>query len=331
MLRGQITRGLFSRLASRSLLAISAAFAASTAFDESHAQSPSQHAAVQQARMFMERPDAVGPRTERLAPPVDSVSGEESAADEDIGEQWLLKPNIPVNPFTARASLSLFYTDNVALARRSRLEDGFAVAEIGLGYTRPLATDWTLGIDLQQALFRYHEHKEFDFESLNASVAISYQARQLGNAIFSLHYGLNRLTGGAADDQLYLGNTIALVALKVVPVTSAGAVELTGGVGYTFADPEELERTEFRLGVAYRLRVARKFVATAALRLELYDYSEEVRTDLLQTIALGARYDVNEWFFLSASVSAANNFSTQRVFRYTAINAGVTLAAHIEF
>jgi hypothetical protein len=119
------------------------------------------------------------------------LTGEESAADADLGEQWLLKPNLPVNPFTARASLSLFYTDNVALARRGRLEDGFAVAEIGLGYSRPLATDWTLAIDLQQALFRYYEFREFDFESLNASAAISYQARQLGNTIFSLVYGLN--------------------------------------------------------------------------------------------------------------------------------------------
>ena len=331
MLRGEVTARHFSRVASRRLLAIFAALAVTIAFDDSRAQSPTQNAAVQQARLFMERPDAVGARTERLAPPADSLTGEQSAADEDLGEQWLLKPNIPVNPFTARASLSLFYTDNVALARRSRLEDGFAVAEIGLGYMRPLAPDWTFGIDLQQAFFRYNRHREFDFESLNASVAISYQARQLGNTIFSLHYGLNRLTSGAPDDQLYLGNTIALVALKVVPVTTAGAVELTAGVGYTFADPEDLKRTEFRLGVAYRLRVARKFVATAAVRIELYDYSDEVRTDLLQTIALGARYDVNEWFFLSASVSAASNFSTQRVFRYTAINAGVTLAAHIEF
>jgi hypothetical protein len=259
------------------------------------------------------------------------LTGEESAADADLGEQWLLKPNLPVNPFTARASLSLFYTDNVALARRGRLEDGFAVAEIGLGYSRPLATDWTLAIDLQQALFRYYEFREFDFESLNASAAISYQARQLGNTIFSLVYGLNRLTGGAVDEQLYLGNTFALVALKVIPVTSAAAVEMTAGIGYTFADPEDLERTEFRFGLGYRLRVARKFTATAALRIEVYDYSNEVRTDLLQTIALGARYDVNEWFYLSASVSAASNFSTQEVFSYTAINAGVTLAAHIEF
>ena len=318
-------------MAARPLLAFLAALTAIIACDESRAQSPSQNAAVQQARLFMDRPDAVGTRTERLAPAVDSVTGEESAADEDLGEQWLLKPNIPVNPFTARASLSLFYTDNVALARRSRLEDGFAVADIGLGYTRPFATDWTFSIDLQQAFFRYDTYSEFDFESLNASAALSYQARQFGNTFFSLHYGLNRLTSGAADDQLYLGNTIALVVLKIIPVTSAGAVEMTAGIGYTFADPEDLERTEFRFGLGYRLRVARNFIATAALRIEVYDYSDEVRTDLLQTVALGARYDVNEWFYLSASVSAASNFSTREVFSYTAINAGVTFAAHIEF
>jgi hypothetical protein len=122
-----------------------------------------------------------------------------------------------------------------------------------------------------------------------------------------------------------------LVAVKVLPVTSAGAVEFSGAIGYTFADPQELARAEFRFGVGYRVQIARAFSATAAARLELYDYADEGRTDLLESVALGVRYELTQWLFLSASVSAANNISTERVFSYTAINAGGTIAAHYQF
>jgi hypothetical protein len=316
---------------SRPLLIISVLMGLTLACGDVRAQSPNQNAAVQQARIFMDRPDAVTSRTERLEAPVDSVTGEQAAADADIGEQWMLRENLPANPFRARASFSLFYTDNVALTRRSMLEDGFAVADVGLNYTRPLGSDWSLGVDVQQSFFRYDRYREFDFESLNFGLGLTYQARQVGNIIFGLQYGLNRLTSGSADDQLYLGNNFSLVATKIVPVTSAGMVEFTGALGYTFADPEDLERAELRFGVAYSLRIARNFVATSAVRLELYDYAEEGRTDLLQSLALGARYELTRWMYLSASVAIARNISTERVFSYRAVNAGVTLAAQIEF
>ena len=67
------------------------------------------------------------------------------------------------------------------------------------------------------------------------------------------------------------------------------------------------------------------------MRLELYEYTNAPRTDLLQSVALGARYELTSWFFVSASFSAASNISTERVFSYTAINAGATLAAHYQF
>ena len=302
------------------------------AFQNASAQTPTGNAAVQQAQLFNQRPLSETPAAgERLFPPLDSLSEGVSPADLDVGEQWMLKRNLPVNPFTVRTSFSLFYTNNVALARRSTLEDGFAVADIAIGYSRSIAPDWAFAIDLQQSFFRYDRYTEFDFESANANVAISHQARQLGNIVFSLQYGLSRLTRGSLDDQLYLGNTVALAATKVVPITSAGSVDLNGAIGYTFADPGDLERAELRFAIGYTLRVARNFTATAVARLELFDYTNEPREDLLQSVALGARWDINEWIFVSASVSAVNNISTERVFSYGAVNGGATLTAHIRF
>ncbi len=321
----------FPRAASNFLLVSLATVVLARPFTEAHGQSPPENAAVQQARLFNDRLSAVTALPERLGAPGDSLTAEESAADPDIGEQWMLKANVPANPFTARASLSLFFTNNVALARRGTRSDGFAVADVGLNYSRRIAQAWSFEIDLQQSFFRYDRLTEFDFESLNAGVALSYEARQFGDIVFTLLYGLNRLTSSAVEDQLYLGNTVSLAAAKVVPVTSAGTVEFTAAVGYTFADAKDLERAEFRFGIGYRLRMARNLTATAVVRIELCDYADEVRTDLLQTIAIGARYEVSEWMFLTASIAAARNFSTQPVFSYGVINAGITLAAHFKF
>ena len=296
------------------------------------AQMPSGNAAVQQSRLFNQRPTfSSSASSERLFPPPEGMEGGESAADADLGEQWILKPNVPANPFNAHASLSLFATDNVALSRRSALSDLFAVADIGLGYTRPLAQDWALLIGAQQSFFRYDQYTEFDFESSNANAALSHQARGPGNIVFSLQYGFSRLTSGSADNQLYLGNSFALAATKVVQIRSADSVDFNGAIGYTLADPDSLERAELRFAIGYNLRVARSFTATAAARVEFFDYTNVSREDLLQSVALGARWEINENIAMSGSISAANNLSTQPVFTYQAINGGATLTAHIRF
>jgi hypothetical protein len=145
-----------------------------------------------------------------------------------------------------------------------------------------------------------------------------------------LQYGLSRLTSGSADSQLYFGNTFTLTATKSVRITSADHVDFNAAVGYTFADPEELERAEFRVAIGYTVRIARNFTANAVARLELYDYTDS-REDLLQSIGFGARWDLTEWMFVSAAVSGTSNISTQSVFSYGALNGGVTLTAHIRF
>lgn len=313
-------------------LGVSFALASALSCASSHAQTPTGNSAVQQARLFNERPGSEAPATgEQLFPPLESLAGGESGADADVGEQWMLKASPRATPFTARVSLSLFGTSNVALSRRSPLSDAFAVADVAIGYKRALAQDWAFSIDLQQSFFRYDRNREFDFESSSANVALSHQARQLGNIVFSLQYGFSRLTSGAADDQLYLGNTIALAAVKVVPVTSAGSVDFNAALGYTFSDAQDLERAELRFALGYTLQVVRNVTASAVARLELYDYTNEQREDLLEAIALGARWDLNAWLSVSASVSIASNISTEPVFSYETLNSGVTLTAHVRF
>lgn len=297
------------------------------------AQSPTGNAAVQQARLFNERPTSeVSATGEQFFRPLDDVTGGgESAADRDVGEQWLLKRNLPTNPFTVRANFSLLYTDNVALSRRGTLSDAFAVADFGIGYARPFAHDWTFAINLQQSFFRYHKYHEFDFESSNANVGISRPFPQFGNILLSLQYSLSRLTGGSIGDQIYFGHTFSVAATKVIQINPANVVDLSGSVGYTFADPSDLQRVELRTAVGYTVQLSRKFSATAVARLEFYDYTNDDREDLLQSIALGARWDLTEWMFVSASISVANNLSSQPVFSYRAINSGATLAAHVRF
>ena len=121
-----------------------------------------------------------------------------------------------------------------------------------------------------------------------------------------------------------------LTATKLIKLTSADTVEFSGGLGYTFADPDELERAEFRALVAYSLRVTRALTATAVARAELFEYSNG-REDLLQSVALAARYDFNKWISASVSASIASNMSDRDVFDYGVFNGGLTVSAHVQF
>ena len=286
--------------------------------------------AVQQVQIFNQRAGASQAEDERLPTAPDPLTGEDAAADADIGEQWLFKPNAPLRPWSAHADISAFYTTNAALASIGAQSDRFVVADAGVGYARPIARDWVLAANLGQAFFRYDEFTELDFDSLSANIGVTYQARQLADLLFSLNYGFSRLTQATFDDQLFLGNAVALSATKLVRITSADTFELTGAVGYTFADPEELERIEARISFGYALRITRALTATAVARTELFDYTNG-RQDLLQSIAIGARYDFNKWISASLAASVANNISNRDVFDYGVFNGGLTASAHVQF
>jgi len=303
---------------------------ASGLLPDAAAQTPSANSAVQQAQIFTNRADQNRPTEERIATAPEPVTGEEAAADADLGEQWMFRPNAPLQPWNAHADVSLFYTTNAALASRGEESDRFLVADVGFGYARPIGGNWAFAANVQQGFFRYDEFRALDFDSLGANVGVSYQAQQLANLLFSFQYGINRLTRATFDDQLFLGNSLALNATKLIKLTTADTVEFTGGLGYTFADPSELERAEIRLSVGYALRVTRAFTATAMARTELFEYSNE-RQDLLQSIALGARYDFTKWISASASASVANNISNRNVFDYGVFNGGLTVSARVQF
>ena len=323
-------RRLARRSAPKVVIAACIAAAVFAAVPDAAAQTSTANSAVQQVQIFTNRSDQNRPDEERIATTPEPLSGEEAAADADLGEQWMFKPNAPLQPWNAHADISLFYTTNAALASSGERSDRFLVADIGVGYARPIARDWAFAANVQQAFFRYDDFTALDFDSLAANAGVSYQARQFADILFSIYYGVNRLTRATYEDQLFLGNSIALNATKLIKLTTADTVEFTGGLGYTFADPDELERAEFRLSVGYALRVTRALTATAVARTELFEYSND-RQDLLQSIALGARYDFTKWISASASASVANNISNRNEFDYGVFNGGLTVSAHVQF
>ena len=313
-------------------LAVSAAVVCSAVVaSDARAQSVSTgNSAVQQVQIFNQRNNTTREGEQRLAMPADPATGDEAAADSDLGEQWLFKPNQPLQPWTAHADLSGFYTTNAALASSGARSDLFLVADAGVGYSRPLGRDFGFAASLGQAFFRYDEFTALDFDSLGANIGVSYQARQLADVVFSLQYSFSRLTRATFEDELFLGNSVGLTATKLIKLTSADTVEFSGGLGYTFADPGELQRLEFRASIGYAIRITRSLTATAVVRSELFDY-QHGRQDFLQSIALGVRYDFTKWISASAAASVANNSSNRNVFDYGVFNGGLTASVHVQF
>jgi hypothetical protein len=323
-------RWIARRLARPLCLVAVVAATAFTILPTASAQTSTANSAVQQVQIFSTRSDQNRASEERIGTGAELPAGEEAAADADLGEQWMFKPNAPLQPWSAHADLSGFYTTNAALASSGAKSDRFLVADVGVGYGRPIAPNWAFAANVQQGLFRYDDFTALDFDSLTGNVGVSYHARELADVLFSLHYGINRITRATFEDQLFLGNSINLNATKLIKITTADTVEFTGGLGYTFADPDELQRAEFRLSVGYALRVTRALTATAVARTELFQYSND-RQDFLQSVALGARYDFTKWISASASASVANNISNRNEFDYGVFNGGLTASAHIQF
>jgi hypothetical protein len=252
-------------------------------------------------------------------------------ADEDLGEQWMMKHNQLTLPFTAFADVSVFHTSNVALGHDHELSDWFLVATVGAAYSHPFANIWAVNVGISQTFFRYDRFGEFDFNSFTVGAGLSVQAHPLWDTVWNLQYSFNRLTDSAASGQLFSGHAIVLSGAKALKLSSADNL-LFGVVGsYDFADPSSLQRADVAAFGSYSVNLTRHVVVGATLREAFLAYVDGSRRDFVHSAALTARYNFNKWFSLSASVAGTINQSNETPFDYKVLNVGVGLSGNIQF
>lgn len=294
-----------------------------------HAQTDTTAFRAEQARQFRKTP---GLREDTASQVENIVTSEAPASpgDPDLGEQVILKKQEKPQPFSLFGTLSGFYTSNAALTNRNEADDLFAVAEIGVGYQQRLTSDFVAEINVRQAMFRYDEFDELDFESLNAGFGLTYVLRPLWNIALSARYNFNRLTDGSDHHEFFTNHTLTLGLLKTFSFSKAHY----GYAGYAsifgWSDPVAPQRDEHGIFLGYRASLTRSLSTELYYRIAIFDYVDG-REDLNQTLVAVARYDATSWLSFSLSASLGWNNSDRDVFDYEVFNAGAGIAAAVNF
>jgi hypothetical protein len=295
------------------------------------AQDAVTNSAVQQSQNFSQSPtgtsrvDANG-----MALPQGSTPEEENA-DADIGEQWVMKHNQKPTFFTVFGDISEYYTSNVALTNTPELADSFFVASFGIAYTRPFAGIWTVNAGVSESLFRYATYNEFDFNSLNVGAGVSVLVHPLWDSVWSFQYGFNHLNHEFDSGFLFSGHSFTIAGTKSIQLSTADSVSFGVAGGYNLADPSSLENFDASVFLSYSVALTRQLSLSANYKGTFYAYTEGSRKDFNNAISAVARFNINRWFSISASVSGVFNESNETPFQYKSLNFGGGLSATVHF
>lgn len=256
---------------------------------------------------------------------------EDKQADDDLGEQWVMKHNERIQPCNLFADVSLFHTSNVALGHDLELADWFLVATVGASYTRPFSKIWAVNVGISDTQFRYDRFSEFDFNSFTVGAGISVQAHSLWDSIWSLQYSYNLLNGRESAGQLFSGHSFSLTGTKSVRLSSADNLAFGIGGAFNLADPSTLDRGDVSVFASYTLGVTRHLSVGATLRESFLAYTDGPRRDFAHSLALSGRYVFNRWFSLGATVAGTFNQSNEPAFEYKVLNLGCSVSASLQF
>lgn len=286
-------------------------------------------ARVEQAQRFRSDEASQAEARERLAP----AFGDEipsTPGDPDLGQQVLLKKREKITPFNVFANVSGYFTNNAALTDVNMVHDYFMVAEAGASYQRQIVKDLYGEVTIRQAVFRYSEFNELDFDSMNVGAGLTYVLRPIWGVAATARYNYNRLTDGADHDEFFTNQTLTLGLQKTFEFSKAHYFYVGYSSVFGWSDPVAPQRDEYGIFAGYRANLTRSISAEFYYRGAYFDYVND-RGDWNHTLAFSVKWEPVPWASLSASASLGFNDSNRDVFDYSVFNGGVGLAGMLNF
>ncbi|MGH7935402.1 MAG: hypothetical protein ACREF8_00135 [Chthoniobacterales bacterium] len=256
----------------------------------------------------------------------------QSPNDSDLGEQAILKRVAEYDPFTLETGVPIYYTSNVALVDRGKVDDVIFAPVVGLTFApkfqRTLYGDFTI----RQQFFYYDEFTGFNFASFDAIAGVVYYVPKLHNMILRGNIDYNRLTGTDTFDDFF--SNVALQLSTEVPFQIGRAQQISLGADAVislYADPSPPQRNDIGAFVGYAVNISRSFSLNAAARVVVRPYDSGGRTDVSEILALSADYRIGKQLTLSAISSYVANQSNKSVFEYDVFNIGGGIALTWKF
>lgn len=267
--------------------------------------------------------------TQRVATPIEQPSSPDAASE--FGEQVVLMRQAQWDPWSVDAGVSLFFTDNVALAPRA-VEDWFMKYDLGVGYTNRIGGPWSMEVTLAQAMVRYDQFDALDFDLTRATAGITYEASWLSDASFFLRYQFYRITDAGFGDEILRNHSLSVGVQKIWKVSKGQ--QLFFGLSSDpslEATPAIAERHEHAAFGGWSLRLTEKLTAQVSGRAGYHVSAATDRRDWNYVALASAAYAMTDWVSVSVTSSVAWNESDRSVFTYRNVIAGVFVGMHLTF
>jgi hypothetical protein len=240
---------------------------------------------------------------------LDTEQAVETPGDFDLGEQLLLKRKERQKPYYVFGSSSIYHTENVALVKEGKQADLYFLGQVGASY-RPRITDTLYGeATVNQAMFRYDEFSEMDFDSFNAGGGLTWVMTDLWDIMLFTRYNYNRLTyaranpDGPGGSEFYVNHSVESGLQKIFVISKAHAWYIGHTSTISAAEPDPPERDEFAIYTGYTVDLTRSLNLHGIYSFAYVPYAEIDRNDLDQAFTLTLNYRIADWISLSTGVS----------------------------
>jgi len=274
---------------------------------------------IEQARLFQELPTTASTAVDANGM---AVGDDDTSSDDSFGKQLILKSQPRVRTFVISGDASVFYTDNVALTRRDKIADAFAVANAGVTWSPRINSHLEAQFGAHASIFRYNSTSALDFENLGLGAGLFWSPDHVAGISFFGRYDFIELLNRHSEEILR-DHEFTLGAQKIFAFGRAHSLVAGAAVMAGLSTPHSAQRDQAGIFLAYRLQVTRSLEVEILYRFAGNFYNDSGRVDRNQVLSATVRYRVREWADINAFFSLADNRSDDSAFDYdAAVNGG---------
>lgn len=256
----------------------------------------------------------------------------ESEADDDLGQQLILKETPKDRPFRATVDQFALWSNNAANVASGEQTDWMWGQRVGVGWQKKLAGHWFADLSMSQGMYRYRKTSALDFEAMEAMATILDVEPRFWNVVFVGSFGFTRITNNNFDDSLLNSLSGRLGAQRLVVLDRKNSIQMALGADWDITnDVEQVFRDEYSLDLTYKHKLTRDISLSLAYRMTYFNYREVPRSDLLHVVGATMSYTPKNWMEIYATASHALNDSNIDFFDYETVSGGVGLGMKLKF
>ncbi|MGJ8644685.1 MAG: hypothetical protein ACSHX9_14850 [Luteolibacter sp.] len=258
-----------------------------------------------------------------------------SPGDTDLGEQLVLMPAQEYLPFSLELTENVRWTSNAGLSDldvRTELEDIYSITDLYFSYLPQIGDNSYFEINMGYAIYRYMDYSSLNFDRVETSLGMIHNFRELNDLIAWTRLKHYRILSSSGHEDLFTDYNLELGLYYPIPLNSRH--KAFGSFSSKFsldADPGSVRRHEHSLSGGYTFTPADRFEISAYFGLNVYDYLENGRSDLLYNTGLALTSHLTDKIDAVISANYSWNDSNTAGFDYEVADIGAKLGLTMKF